>query len=118
MLSVKQIPLQLYNDIKKKRNLCKLKMNYFHSKKYVNRGEIDASISLLKLLNFSSIQADYSPLACCSRLFSARSNQVERCVLRSLPLLADTGFRFTESHPPRTWQMDFGREFIHPVQPG
>lgn len=30
-------------------------MNYFHSKKYVNRGEIDASISLLKLLNFSSI---------------------------------------------------------------
>lgn len=58
----------------------------FPFQKYTSRREIDTSIFTSPWTAFlnSSIQTSPLLLACCSRLFSARSNRVERCVLRSL----------------------------------
>lgn len=94
----------------------------FPFQKYTSRREIDTSIFTSPWTAFlnSSIQTSPLLLACCSRLFSARSNRVERCVLRSLRFgLAGSGggggFRFTEPHPhPRTWQMDSGTRVYPP----
>lgn len=98
----------------------------FPFQKYTSRREIDTSIFTSPWTAFlnSSIQTSPLLLACCSRLFSARSNRVERCVLRSLRFgLAGSGGggafdlpNLIPTHERGKWTLE--REFIHRITTG